>query len=79
MKIKILGTGCSKYTALVDAVKSVVAENDIPCEIEKVTDLNEITEYGVRVTPALIVDEEVKASGRIPSHDELEEMFGELS
>lgn len=79
MHIKILGTGCPKCNALTEAVKAVVDENEIPCKIEKVTDLNEITEYGVMMTPAIVVDEEVKVSGRIPSREELEEMFGELT
>jgi len=66
MKIKILGTGCPKCKQLEANARKAVEELKIKAEIEKITDIGKIVDYGVMSTPAIVVDEEVKASGRIP-------------
>jgi small redox-active disulfide protein 2 len=67
MNIKILGSGCPRCIQLYDAVKKAADEMGLDYTIEKVTDMNKIMEYGVVMTPALIVDEEVKLAGKVAS------------
>ncbi|MFP4521136.1 MAG: thioredoxin family protein [Fibrobacterota bacterium] len=74
MKIQILGTGCPKCKKLTEAVQQVVNENNIDVEVSKVEDINEIMKFGVMMTPALVVDGEVKDAGRIPAKDEILKM-----
>lgn len=71
MEIKVLGTGCAKCKKLEELVRDVVAELDMEASISKVTDINEILDYDVMMTPALVVDGEVKCFGRIPGRDEI--------
>jgi small redox-active disulfide protein 2 len=71
MKIKILGTGCPKCKKLYAEAEKAVAASGTPAELEKVEKIDEIMKYGVMMTPALVVDEEVKASGRIPQAAEI--------
>lgn len=71
MKIEILGTGCPKCQKLYENAKEAVAKTEIDAEITKVTDLNEISGYGVMVTPALVVDGTVKSAGKVPSAEDI--------
>ncbi len=72
MKIQVLGTGCPKCEKLTKLVKEVVANFGVEAEVEKVSELSEIMAFGVSSTPALVIDGEVKASGRLPSETELQ-------
>jgi len=71
MKIEILGTGCPKCKMLESNVKRAVEELGIKAEINKVTDIAKIIEYGVMSTPALVIDGEVKCYGRLPDVNEI--------
>ncbi len=72
MKIKILGTGCPKCKQLEENAKKAVKNAGIEnCEIQKITDLNDIMEYNVMMTPALVVDEEVKSTGKVLTPEEI--------
>jgi small redox-active disulfide protein 2 len=71
MKIKILGTGCPNCQKLEQNTKEALKELKIEAEVEKVTDIQDIVSYGVMGTPALVVDEELKVSGRIPDVEEI--------
>lgn len=72
-KIQILGTGCPKCKKLAENVEAAVKASGVECEIEKVTDINEIMKFGVMITPALAIDGEVKITGKVPSVEQLEE------
>ena len=74
-KIQILGPGCPKCKKLAENAQAAAGELQIDYEIEKVTDINEIMNFGVMLTPALVVDGQVKASGRVPSPEEIQEML----
>ena len=74
-KIQVFGPGCASCEGLAADVNAVVAENDIECEVEKVTEINKITAAGIMITPALVVDGVVKVAGRRPSHEELKDML----
>ncbi len=71
MNVKILGTGCPKCKFLEERVTKVAKDNNINIEIEKVTDINDIMSYGVMMTPGLVVDGEVKISGKVPGEDDI--------
>ncbi|OQY07822.1 MAG: thioredoxin family protein [Planctomycetales bacterium 4572_13] len=75
MKIQILGTGCPKCNQLYQNAQQAVAELAVDAELEKVTDLNAIMAFGVMVTPALVIDGQVKTSGKIPSAEAIKEMI----
>ncbi|MFO7546797.1 MAG: thioredoxin family protein [Trueperaceae bacterium] len=71
MVIKVLGTGCPKCKRLQAEAEKALADTGIEARIEKVEDIDGIMRYGVMVTPALVIDEEVKSSGRIPQAAEI--------
>ncbi len=71
MKIQILGTGCPKCTKLAELAEQAAQDLDLDCEIEKVTDINDIIAMGVMMTPALVVDGDVKLTGKVPSLEDL--------
>lgn len=74
-KIHVLGPGCASCEGLAADVKTLVAELGLECEIEKITDINQMLSFGVMLTPALVVDGEIKVAGRRPAIDELKEML----
>lgn len=71
MKIKILGSGCPNCIRLEKHTREAVKELGIDAEIEAVKDIQAIMSYGVMSTPALVVDDVVKFSGRLPSAKEI--------
>ena len=71
MKIKILGTGCPKCHQLEAVTREAVKELGIDAEIEKVKDITKIMAYPVMMTPALVIDEKVVFSGRVPAKSEI--------
>jgi small redox-active disulfide protein 2 len=71
MNIKILGPGCPKCQQTEKVVRGVVAESGADAQVEKVTDIVQIAEYGVFGTPAVVIDGEVKSVGRIPTAEEV--------
>lgn len=75
-KIEILGMGCAKCNKLEEVAKKASKELGIEHEIAKVKDINKIMEYGVMVTPALVVNGEVKSAGKLPSLEEVKKMIG---
>ena len=75
MKIEILGTGCPKCKKLYEAAEKAVKELNIQAEIVKIEDITAITSYGVWSTPALVIDGEVKTTGKIPSVEEIKDML----
>ena len=77
MKIEILGTGCPKCKKLNELVEEAINELVVSAEIIKVTDINKIIDYGVMVTPALVIDGDVKVAGKMPSKQEITEWIKE--
>ncbi len=75
MKIQVLGAGCSKCKALAELTAEVAQELGLDYELEKVTDIAEIMEFGVMTTPALVVDGKVVHAGAVPSRGILREML----
>lgn len=75
MEIKVLGTGCPKCKALENNVLEAANEMGLHVNIEKVTDINKIMEYNIMMTPGLVINNKVKAFGRIPSKDEVKKFI----
>lgn len=76
-KIQILGMGCSKCAKLYAAAEAAAKELGLEYELEKVDDIEKITEMGVMMTPALAVNGEVKFAGRLPSMEDLKKIISE--
>lgn len=75
MIIKILGTGCPKCKKLEANALAAVAELGIDASVEKVTDLDKIMDYGVMMTPALVIDEKVISSGKLLSASDIKTLI----
>lgn len=71
MKVEVLGVGCAKCHKLEEMVKDLVKKNGIDAEVVKVEDIKVFGQYGVFMTPALVVDGEVKVAGKIPKEAEI--------
>ena len=71
MIIKILGTGCKKCKTLEAKVKDIVAKNNIEAAVSKVEDIQEMMNYGIMMTPGLVINEQVKSFGIIPKDDQI--------
>jgi small redox-active disulfide protein 2 len=74
-KIQILGTGCAKCMKLAENAEKAAKEAGLEYEIEKVTDIKKIMEFGVMMTPGLAVDGEVKAVGKVLSTEEIKKFL----
>ena len=77
VKIEILGTGCAKCKRLFANAEQAVKDLKITAELVKVEDLGEIVSRGVMLPPALFIDGEVRAEGRIPGVNEIKAMLTE--
>lgn len=71
MKIAVLGPGCAKCRKTEEIVKEALTESGVEATVEKVTDIIKIAGYGVMMTPAVVVDGEVKSVGKIPSKEDI--------
>ena len=74
-KLQILGTGCPKCIKLTENTETAAKESGIDYEIEKVTDINDIMNFGVMMTPALAIDGEVKIVGKVAPVEEIKELM----
>jgi small redox-active disulfide protein 2 len=74
-KIQILGTGCPKCRALTQNAEAAAKQIGGDYTIEKVTDINEIMKFGVMMTPALVVDGQVKVVGKVLSPEQIKQLL----
>ncbi len=75
MKLQVFGTGCSKCQMLGKHAEAAAQALGLDYELEKVTDMNAIVEAGVMTTPALVVDGDIKVSGRVPTVETLKSLL----
>ena len=73
--IKILGGGCPKCNKLAKNAETAIQELGADYEIEKVTDINAIMAHGVMMTPALVIEDEVKVVGKVATADEIKKLI----
>jgi small redox-active disulfide protein 2 len=71
MKVKVLGPGCPKCNKLYNEAAKAVAASGVDADLEKVDKIEDIMSYGVMMTPALVIDEEVKSVGKVVKADEI--------
>jgi small redox-active disulfide protein 2 len=71
MEIKVLGPGCPKCQQTEKIVKEAVAAAGVDAQVEKITDVMKIMTYGVMGTPAVVVDGQVKSTGKVPKKEEV--------
>ena len=74
-QIKVLGPGCRRCEQLAAATKEAADQLGIDYELEKVTDVAKFVDYGVMMTPGLVVDGEVKSQGEVLSSDTIKAML----
>jgi len=71
--IQVLGPGCAKCQKLYELARQAADELGLKAQVEKITDINVITGFGVMMTPALAVDGEVKVAGKLPTVEEIKQ------
>jgi small redox-active disulfide protein 2 len=76
MEIKVLGPGCAKCKKTEKLIQEVIKETNSDARVEKVTDMMQIASYGVFSTPSVIVDNEVKCTGKVPKKDDVKAWLG---
>jgi small redox-active disulfide protein 2 len=74
-KIQILGTGCAKCQKLAENTKQAADNLGLDYEMEKITEINQIMEFGVMTTPGLAVDGKVLVVGKVPSSADIEKLL----
>lgn len=75
LEVKILGSGCANCQRLAEYVQKAAEELEIELNLEKVTEMSEIISYGVMRTPGLVINGQVKISGRVPKTDEIKDLL----
>jgi len=74
--IQVLGPGCAKCEKLKKNAEEAVEQSGAEATVEKITDIMQITSFGVMMTPALAIDGEVKIVGKVPSSEEIAKLLG---
>lgn len=74
-KLQVLGPGCPKCEELAKRTEEAAKALGVDYELEKIKDLNQMMAMGVFLTPALVVDGQVKSVGKVPSQEELKQMI----
>ena len=67
LTIKVLGPGCCRCNDLEKLCMNILAENDIDADLQKITDMKEIASLGIMSTPALIINDKVMVTGKLPT------------
>ncbi len=75
MKVEILGTGCPKCKQLTTNAEEALKELNMKAEVIKVTEINKIMEYGVMMTPALVIDGKAVSSGKVLTKDQVKNLI----
>ena len=73
--IQVLGPGCSKCTKLKENAEAAARQAGVEAIVEKVTDINVMVGFGVMMTPALVIDGEVKSVGKVLSPDDIQKLL----
>lgn len=76
MEVKVLGPGCAKCKATYAVVEKVIKECNLEVSLSKVDDLMEMMSYNILTTPAIVVNNEVKLKGYVPSEKEVKDLLG---
>ena len=77
MEIKVLGPGCAKCSKTEKLVQEVIRETGVDATVEKISDMMQIASYGVFATPSVIIDNQVKCSGKVPKKEDIKKWLGQ--
>ncbi|RKZ30991.1 thioredoxin family protein [bacterium] len=77
MEIRILGGGCSRCKMLEQNAFQAATKLNVAADIQAITDINEISKYGVMSTPALVINGKVKSVGKVPNVAQVMELIKE--
>lgn len=77
MKIEILGTGCPKCKKTKETIEKVLKQTGVEAEVVKVEDIEKILSYGVMVTPAVVIDGDVKLAGKVPDEKDVKKWISQ--
>lgn len=77
MNIKVLGPGCARCKATVEAAKKAVTELGLTADVDKIEDVETIMRYNVLATPGLVIDDTLRISGRVPTVQEIKDLIGQ--
>lgn len=75
MKIEVLGVGCAKCNKTFSNAEQAIKQLNVDIELVKVEKIDEIMKYGVMITPALVINGDVRVTGKIPSIDEIKRLI----
>lgn len=75
MKIQILGTGCAKCKKMTEVAEKAAKDLGIEYELEKVTEIVDIMQFGVMSTPGLVLDGKVVVAGKVPTEEKMKELL----
>lgn len=79
MKIQILGTGCPKCKKMAETAEAAAKELGLNFEIEKVTDISKILDFGIMATPGLAVEGKVLATGGVPTPEQMKRLLAQAT
>jgi len=79
LNIKVVGSGCANCNKLEQLCRSIVEDNNIQAEIEKITDVKTFADLGIFLTPGLLLNDKVVSSGKIPTKWTLENWIKEAA
>ena len=79
LNIKILGSGCARCESLDKLARKAVEEMHLDARVEKVSDIRDILSYEIMRTPALVINEKVVMTGRVPAMTEMKSLLFNLS
>jgi len=77
MEIRVLGPGCPRCHEVEKRTRDVLAELDIPADLQLITDINKIVEYKIFSTPGVVINGVIKSQGKIPSKTEIKKWIEE--
>jgi small redox-active disulfide protein 2 len=78
MDIKVLGTGCARCKQLEKTVRQAVDDMGLDATVEKVSELTDIMAYGIMQTPGLVIDGEIRLTGRVPKLEEMKSLLSRV-
>lgn len=67
LSIQVLGPGCANCHKVEELAKQAIAQLGVEAKVELVSDVNEMMRYGVMSTPAIVINDRVVSSGRVPA------------
>ena len=79
MEIKVLGTGCNNCKKTKAVVADAIKELGLDVAVVEVQDIPSIMAYGVMSTPAIVIDEKVVSTGRVPAKSQVIQMIRQAS